>query len=166
MATITAKDIGLTNWRPCSFPIHTQSPLAIWIGQWRAVLARRNQFYDESNERMDEWMGGRRDVALGSDRRSSGGSAGRCDWQAVKEMIMGYAKYENQNSHTGIAQQDGCLLARRQLSVGRPDLPLRQSAAEASAETFGREAVGGRALGHDAGTEFYLCASEPGHQKV
>ena len=31
---------------------------------------------------------------------------------------------------------------------------------------YGREAAAARALGHDAGPEFYLRASEPGDQKV
>ena len=77
-----------------------------------------------------------------------------------------YAKYENKNSLPGIAPQDGRLLACRQLSVGWADISLRQSAAEATAETLGREAAGGRTLGHDAGPELHLCASEPGHQEV
>jgi hypothetical protein len=78
------------------------------------------------------------------------------------------SKHENKfkYTHAGTAAQDGRLLACRQLSVGRTDLSLRQSAAKATTQTFRREAAGGRALGHDAGTEFYLCASEPGHQKI
>ena len=55
---------------------------------------------------------------------------------------------------------------RRQLSVGRPDLSLRQSVAAGAAEAVAREAAGGRALGHDAGPELHLCAFEPGHQEV
>jgi hypothetical protein len=39
-------------------------------------------------------------------------------------------------------------LARRQLSVGWPDLPVRKSASEAAAKAVRREAVGRRALGH------------------
>ena len=35
---------------------------------------------------MDGWMGRRRDVDLGGDRRSGGGPAGRRAWQAVQEM--------------------------------------------------------------------------------
>ena len=65
-----------------------------------------------------------------------------------------------------LLRQDECLLARRQLSLGRPDLSLRQSAAEGAAETVAREAAGGRTLGHDAGPELHLCAFEPGHQEV
>ena len=74
--------------------------------------------------------------------------------------------FEPQRTHSGTAPQDECLLARRQLSVGRPDLSLRQSAAEGAAETVAREAAGGRTLGHDAGPELHLRASEPGHQEV
>jgi hypothetical protein len=61
---------------------------------------------------------------------------------------------------------DERLLARRQLSVGRADLSLRQSAAARAAEAVAREAAGGRALGHDAGPELHLRAFEPGHQEV
>ena len=63
-------------------------------------------------------------------------------------------------------EKDQCLLARCKLSLGRPDLSLRQSTAEATAKTFGREAAGRRTLGNDAGSEFHLCAFEPGHQEV
>ena len=38
----------------------------------------------------------------------------------------------NEPLSSGTAAKDERLLAGRQLSVGRPDLPLRQSAAEAS----------------------------------
>ena len=61
---------------------------------------------------------------------------------------------------------DERLLARRQLPVGRADLSLRQSAAEGAADAVAREAAGGRALGHDAGSELHLRALEPGHQEV
>jgi len=33
MDTTIAKDIGLTNWQPFSFPIHALPPLAVWITQ-------------------------------------------------------------------------------------------------------------------------------------
>jgi xylulose-5-phosphate/fructose-6-phosphate phosphoketolase len=33
-------------------------------------------------------------------------------------------------------------------------------------EPLARQASGGRALGHDAGSELHLRASEPGHQEV
>ena len=55
--------------------------------------------------------------------------------------------------------------AANYLSVGQIylyDNPLLKEAAEAVA----REAAGGRALGHDAGPELHLRASEPGHQEV
>ena len=47
---------------------------------------------------------------------------------------------------------------------GRPDLPARQSAALASAYARGHQAASARPLGHDAGTQLHLRASEPGHQ--
>ena len=52
------------------------------------------------------------------------------------------------------------------ITIGRPDLSVRQPAAEGAAETVAREAPGGRALGHYAGPELHLRASEPGHQEV
>ena len=72
----------------------------------------------------------------------------------------------DKNSFPGTAPQDGRLLARRQLSVGRPDLSLRQSAAEAAADARGREAHAAGTLGHDPGAELHLRAPEPGHQEV
>ena len=59
---------------------------------------------------------------------------------------------------------DGCLVARRELSFGRADLSARQSAAEAAADARAHQAAAAWTLGHDARTEFYLCASEPRHQ--
>jgi len=57
------------------------------------------------------------------------------------------------------------LLARRQLSIGRPDLSLRQSAAEAAADARGCEDM---LLGHWARPpdRIYLRTLEPSHQKV
>ena len=51
---------------------------------------------------------------------------------AEKEELNHENKY--QHTHAGTAPQDGRLLARRQPSFGRPDLSLRQSAAEAGAD--------------------------------
>ncbi len=65
-----------------------------------------------------------------------------------------------------LAPRDGCLLARRQLSVGRPDLSARQSAAEAAADARGCEAHAAGALGHHARAELHLRAPEPGHQEI
>ena len=59
-----------------------------------------------------------------------------------------------------------CIRDSRQLCVGRPDLSVRQSAAEGAAETVARKAAGGRALGYSAGSELHLRALEPGHQEV
>ena len=44
-----------------------------------------------------------------------------------------------------------------QLFFGRPDLSLRQSTVEGTAEIIPREATGGRTLGHNTGPELYLC---------
>ena len=75
----------------------------------------------------------------------------------AKGIIMN----ENQSNETTAivarpAAKDGCLLARRQLSVGRPDLSLRQSAAEAAAGARGYKAHAAGTLGHDARAEFHL----------
>src|ERR1035437_6283805 len=101
--------------------------------------AQRKEFYDESFGRLDGRMGGWRDVALDGDRRGGGGPAGRRDWQAVQE-VGANRENKNQHTHAGTAPEDGCLLARRQLSVGRPDLSLRQSAVEATANACRCEA--------------------------
>ena len=74
--------------------------------------------------------------------------------------------HEDKNAFPGTTPQDGCLLARRQLSVGRPDFPLRQSAAEAAADAGGCKAHAAGTLGHDPRAELHLRASEPGHQKI
>src|ERR1035438_3675512 len=127
--------------------------------------ARRKEFYDESFGRLDGRMGGWRDVALDGDRRGGGGPAGYGGYQAGQEVG---ANRENKNQHTyaGTAPEAGCLLARRQLFVGGPNLSLRQSVAEAAAKAGACEATGGRALGHDAGPELHLRAFEPSHQEV
>src|SRR5262245_37839029 len=56
------------------------------------------------------------------------------------------------------------LLARRQLSVGRPDLSARQSTPQEAAAIRAREATTVGALGNDAGTQFHLLSPEPDHQ--
>src|SRR5258705_13247063 len=66
----------------------------------------------------------------------------------------------------GIAEKDGCVLASRQLPFRRPDLSIRQSAAETSAATETRQAAAARALGNNARSEFHLCAFEPADQSV
>jgi len=52
--------------------------------------------------------------------------------------------------------QNGCLLARRQLSVDRPDLPVRQSVASGTAPTVSRETESARALGDNAGGRTFI----------
>jgi len=63
-----------------------------------------------------------------------------------------------------LRKMDAYWRAANYLSVAR--LSLRQSAAEGAAETFAREAAGGRTLGQPAGPELHLRAPEPGHQEV
>src|SRR5674476_1342565 len=106
---------------------------------------------------MDAWLNGRRDRA--SDRLAGDSAAGGRDHQPDQEMIMrsrpaggeycvnrndnqasisafsitaytGNSSYEYPNTYARTVKQDRCLLARRQLPVGRPDLSVRQSAAE------------------------------------
>src|SRR5690606_35538835 len=57
----------------------------------------------------------------------------------------------------------GCVLARRELPLGRADLPDGEPAAQGAAAAGTREAAAARALGHDAGAEFRLRPSEPDH---
>ena len=71
-----------------------------------------------------------------------------------------------QTSLTRPARQDERLLAGGQLPVGRPDLSLRQSAAQEAAEAGARQAAAARPLGHHAGTELHLRPPEPRHQAV
>jgi acetate kinase len=77
-------------------------------------------------------------------------------------------KYENQHEkpNPGTAPKDGRLLACCELSLGRADLPLRQSAAKTATRTHGREAHAAGTLGHDAGTELHLCSPESGYQEI
>ena len=61
---------------------------------------------------------------------------------------------------------DGRLLARRQLSFGRPDLPLRQPAAQEAARKRAHQAAAARPLGHHAGAELHLRSPEPADQEA
>ena len=63
----------------------------------------------------------------------------------VRAGVTAPPQHENRHAHAEPRRKDRCLLARGQLSVGWPDLPLRQSAAEAPAGARGREA---HLLGH------------------
>ena len=74
--------------------------------------------------------------------------------------------HDDTSSFTRTAAQDGRLLARRQLPVGRADLSLRQPAAEAAAGAGRREAHAAGPLGHDPRAELHLRAPEPGHQEI
>ena len=61
------------------------------------------------------------------------------------------------------ARPDRRVLARRQLPLGRPDLPARQPAAARAAAARARQAAAARALGHDARAQLRLRAPEPRH---
>ena len=82
----------------------------------------------------------------------------------------GASLHENHHPHAGPAPPPGCVLAGRQLPVGRPDLSLRQSPPPPAAGARRREALPPAAgpLGHrDAEPEFHLHAPpEPGHPEV
>ena len=54
-----------------------------------------------------------------------------------------------------------CLLAGRELPLGRPDLPARQPAAARAAARRARQAAAARPLGHDPGPELRLRAPQP-----
>lgn len=80
----------------------------------------------------------------------------------------GYEENANHENDTKIMNPEllhkiDALLARHQLSVCRPDLSLRQSAAEAAAGARGCEAHAVGTLGHDPRSEFYLRALGPDH---
>ena len=62
------------------------------------------------------------------------------------------------------ASTDRRLLAGRQLSVRRPDLPARQPAAAPAAGGRGRQAAAARSLGHHAGPQPDLRPHEPRDQ--
>jgi hypothetical protein len=86
--------------------------------------------------------------------------AGQADARDLRGAIMSEAT-KQRPSEPGVAGQDGRLLAGRQLSFRRPDLPERQSAAGASAYPGRREAAPAGPLGHHAGAQLSLCALEP-----
>src|SRR5205807_580335 len=64
------------------------------------------------------------------------------------------------------ARQDGCLLARGQLSLRRSDLLARQPLVEEAARRRAREATPPPPLGHDARPELRLRAPEPHHPRA
>jgi len=76
------------------------------------------------------------------------------------------SQHGNEDSIGGDAGEARRLLARGELPLGGPDLPVRQSPAEAPAGAIGREAHAPGALGHDAGPELHLRAPEPRHREV
>src|ERR1019366_5462129 len=61
--------------------------------------------------------------------------------EGVSQRDRTNARSDNRSSFDArIPRKNRRLLARRQLSIGRPDLSLRQSFAEAAADAGGREA--------------------------
>jgi hypothetical protein len=67
------------NWRLDSIPIGTAAAAHALDGPVAGlVAAQRKELYDEPCERMDEWMGGRRDVDLDGNRRAGNGPASLC----------------------------------------------------------------------------------------
>src|SRR5215469_3759777 len=63
-------------------------------------------------------------------------------------------------------RRDQRLVARRELPVGGTDLPAGQPAADRAASAGARQAAAARALGHHAGAEPDLRASQPGDQEL
>src|SRR5262249_61586175 len=58
---------------------------------------------------------------------------------------------------------DGCLLAGGQLPFRRPDLSLRQPAAQATAHKGSHQATAPRPLGDDARLELHLRSPQPSY---
>src|SRR5579859_6994111 len=67
----------------------------------------------------------------------------------------------NRRFVAAIRGPDGRLVACRKLSVGGPDLSLRQPAVEKAAHPRRHKATLARPLGNDPRLEFYLCPPEP-----
>src|ERR1700734_2505499 len=72
----------------------------------------------------------------------------------------------NRTADGGRARPDRRLVARRQLPVGRADLPAGQPAAAGAAAARAREAAVARALGHHAWAQPDLRAPQPGDQEL
>ena len=70
------------------------------------------------------------------------------------------------DARCGSGAENRCLLACGELPVRRPDLSLRQPAAERAAGARAHQAHAAGTLGHHAGTEFHLHASESDHQEI
>src|ERR1039458_2280018 len=65
-----------------------------------------------------------------------------------------------------LVAENGCLLEGLELSLRRPDLSLRQSAAQAPARDRRREAHAPGTLGNDSRAELHLYALEPSDQEI
>jgi hypothetical protein len=65
-----------------------QLPLNTGAPTGGLVATQRKRFRDEPNEQMDEWLDGRRNVVVDSNRRPGNSPAGRRDQQAVQEIVV------------------------------------------------------------------------------
>ena len=77
---------------------------------------------------------------------------------------LGYVILGGNDGKRAVRQRAGidrCVLAGCQLPVGRPDLSLRQPAAQADPDKGTHQAAAAGPLGNDPGSEFHLCPPEP-----
>src|SRR5659263_684218 len=123
----------------------------------------RSDSENRSNHRTNTGRRIRRTMIRASDRNRFRGLAGR---SSMFETDAEESNHENKDSDSGTASPDGRVLAGRELSLGRPDLSLRQSVAETAADARGCEAHAAGTLGHDPREELHLRAPEPDHQEI
>src|SRR5690606_15535399 len=105
----------------------------------------------------------------GRDTRSSQGeayeSAGGNDGEEQPEVCR-RADADARRRTGSPSQEDGCVLARRELPGGRPDLPDGESAASRAAQTRARETAAAGTLGYDTRPELHLRAPESNHPRA
>src|SRR5574340_1803754 len=75
-----------------------------------------------------------------------------------------YEQSVAESTEPGVTAKDGRVLARGQLSLRRPDLPVRQSVAETAAQARAHQAAVAWSLGYDPWSEPHICSSQPAHQ--
>ena len=97
------------------------------------------------------------------------GHTGRPDRSGTTDDRTRHNRNRGRRSHGARAVGQGTgpdrrVLASRQLPFGRPDLPLRQPAAEEAADQGAHQAAAARPLGNDARPELHLRPSEPRDQ--
>src|SRR5262245_8045859 len=84
-----------------------------------------------------------------------------CPTSRVRDTLRaGESIHEERGSHQPGHRSHRRILARRQLSFGRPDLPDGQPAPASASEARARQAAAPRPLGHDARTQLHLRAPE------